>query len=104
MHSSIHHCIQTAIITGATSGLGFETAFALAKLNWHVILTGRNHHKGQSALQRIRSEHPEATVEYEHLDLASLKSISEFSNQLHHRNLRNSQIWCMADLNQAAIC
>lgn len=87
MYPSNHHSIQTAIITGATSGLGYATALALARLDWHVILTGRNDIKGQAALDSIRTEYPAAIIEYQSLDLANLKSITHFAQQLQQKNL-----------------
>lgn len=73
---------KLAVITGATGGLGFETALALAGANAEVILTGRNAQKGQDALRRIRAEYPHAKVRFEALDLASLASVADFSRRL----------------------
>jgi NAD(P)-dependent dehydrogenase (short-subunit alcohol dehydrogenase family) len=76
---------QTArqvVITGATGGLGFETALALAAAGADVVLTGRNPEKGRLALAAIRVQHPAATIRYEHLDLASLDSVAEFAGRL----------------------
>jgi NAD(P)-dependent dehydrogenase (short-subunit alcohol dehydrogenase family) len=69
---------KTAIITGATGGLGFETALALAGAGATVVLTGRNDAKGQNAIQRIRGQFPNAKISYQTLDLASLASIADF--------------------------
>ena len=69
------------VITGATGGLGFETALALAGAGAEVILTGRNAAKGQLALNLIRAQYPTAMIRYEHLDLASLASITDFSQR-----------------------
>jgi NAD(P)-dependent dehydrogenase (short-subunit alcohol dehydrogenase family) len=76
---------QTArrvVITGATGGLGFETALGLAQGGADVVLTGRNPEKGRLALAAIRARHPSATIRYEHLDLASLDSVAEFAERL----------------------
>jgi NAD(P)-dependent dehydrogenase (short-subunit alcohol dehydrogenase family) len=70
---------KTAIITGATGGLGFETALALAGAGATVVLTGRNDAKGQNAIQRIRGQFPNAKISYQTLDLASLASIADFA-------------------------
>jgi NAD(P)-dependent dehydrogenase (short-subunit alcohol dehydrogenase family) len=70
---------KRVVITGATGGLGFETALALAATGAEVILTGRNTSKGQNALNRIRAKYPNTTTHYEHLDLASLASITDFT-------------------------
>ena len=69
---------KTAVITGATGGLGYETALALAGAGAVVVLTGRNDAKGRNAIQSIRAQFPDAKVSYEALDLASLASVAEF--------------------------
>jgi NAD(P)-dependent dehydrogenase (short-subunit alcohol dehydrogenase family) len=70
---------RRVIITGATGGLGWETALAASGAD--VVLTGRNDDKGQDALQRIRAQLPQARIRYEHLDLASLASVSAFGKR-----------------------
>jgi NAD(P)-dependent dehydrogenase (short-subunit alcohol dehydrogenase family) len=76
---------RSAVVTGATGGLGYETALALAKAGAEVILTGRDDRKGQSAIEKISREVPDAKVKYESLDLASLASIADFSQRMHSR-------------------
>ena len=73
---------KLAVITGATGGLGYETALALAGADAEVILAGRNADKGKEALHRIRSTYPNAKIRFEQLDLASLASVTEFANRL----------------------
>lgn len=70
---------RVTVVTGATGGLGLETAIALAGAGAAVVLTGRNAAKGMAALQRVRDRHRKADVRYEHLDLSSLASVSAFS-------------------------
>ena len=72
---------NTAVITGATGGLGFETALALAGAGATVVLTGRNEAKGRDALQNIRSQFPDAAIAYDTLDLANLASVAEFASR-----------------------
>jgi NAD(P)-dependent dehydrogenase (short-subunit alcohol dehydrogenase family) len=69
---------KTAVITGATGGLGYETALALAGAGAQVILTGRNEEKGRQALEKIRGKFPNASVSYQDLDLAKLASVADF--------------------------
>src|SRR3979409_1410837 len=76
---------KTAVVTGATGGLGYETALALAKAGAEVILTGRDDRKGQSAIEKIGREVIGARVSYEHLDLANLASIADFAQRMHAR-------------------
>jgi len=70
---------KTAVITGATGGLGYETALALASAGATVVLTGRSDAKGRTALEWIRAEFPKARISYETLDLASLASVADFA-------------------------
>lgn len=72
---------RLAVITGATGGLGYETALALAAANASVVLTGRNAQKGDAALARIRAIHPKADVSYDTLDLGSLASVADFARR-----------------------
>jgi len=44
---------KTAVITGANSGIGFETAAALASMNARVLITARNADKGRAAVAAI---------------------------------------------------
>ena len=76
---------RTAVVTGATGGLGYETALALAKAGSEVILTGRDDRKGLSAIEKISREVTAAKVSYEHLDLASLASVADFAQRMHVR-------------------
>jgi NAD(P)-dependent dehydrogenase (short-subunit alcohol dehydrogenase family) len=70
---------KRAIITGANSGLGFETAVALSALGAEVLLAVRNTAAGEDAATRIRLAQPDATVAVAHLDLADLSSVRAFS-------------------------
>lgn len=80
---------RSAIVTGATGGLGYETALALAKAGAEVILTGRDDRKAQSAVDRINREVTTARVSYEALDLASLASIADFARRMQPRQSLN---------------
>lgn len=72
---------RSAIVTG-TGGLGYETALALARAGAEVIIAGRNPEKGVAAVNGIRRRAPAAAVRFEPVDLASLKSVAEFSARL----------------------
>src|ERR1700732_3641606 len=72
---------KTAVITGATGGLGYETALALAGAGAGVMLTGRSEAKGRQALQAIRNQFPNAYIAYENLDLANLASVADFATR-----------------------
>ncbi|MBR1133625.1 SDR family oxidoreductase [Bradyrhizobium iriomotense] len=72
---------KTAVVTGATGGLGYETAMALAGAGAIVILTGRSDAKGLRAIEGICERFPNALIAYEHLDLASLSSVADFARR-----------------------
>lgn len=76
---------KTAVVPGATGGLGYEAALALAKAGAEVILTGRDDQKGRSAIEKISREVIGAKISYEHHDLASLASIADFAQRMHVR-------------------
>ena len=77
---------KLAVITGATGGLGYETALALAGAGATVVLTGRNAQKGTEALARIRAVHPRADISFELLDLGSLASVAGFAESFAARH------------------
>ena len=70
---------RRAIVTGANSGLGFETALALAGHGAEVTLAVRDMTKGEAAAEQIRARSPQASIEVRRLDLADLASIDEFA-------------------------
>jgi NAD(P)-dependent dehydrogenase (short-subunit alcohol dehydrogenase family) len=73
---------RVAIITGANTGLGYETALALAEHGAHVVLAVRNLDKGKDAAARITAKSPNAEVTLQELDLTSLDSIRAAAEQL----------------------
>jgi NAD(P)-dependent dehydrogenase (short-subunit alcohol dehydrogenase family) len=72
---------RVAVVTGSNSGLGLAAAGALAKAGATVVLACRNIEKGQRALESIQAESPNAAVELESLDLASLDSVRAFAER-----------------------
>ena len=70
---------RIAVVTGANSGLGFETALELAKAGAHVVLACRDQAKGGQAEERIRQAVPTADVRLARLDLADLASVRTFA-------------------------
>ncbi|WP_263384458.1 SDR family oxidoreductase [Granulicella arctica] len=73
---------KLAIITGATGGLGLETALGLVGAGAEVILAGRNPTKGHNAEALIRQKYRSAKVRFELADMASLKSIEQFVDRM----------------------
>ena len=66
---------QTVFITGANSGLGQETARAMAACGAHIIMAGRDQAKLHEAVAAIRAQHPDASLDTIVCDLGNLASI-----------------------------
>jgi NAD(P)-dependent dehydrogenase (short-subunit alcohol dehydrogenase family) len=73
---------RVAVITGANTGLGYETAAALAAKGAHVVLAVRNLDKGKDAVALISERSPNVDVALQELDLTSLESIRAAAEQL----------------------
>ena len=67
---------RVAVITGANTGIGYETAGVLARQGADVVLAVRNLDKGEQAAARITAASPHAKVAVQQLDLTSLASVS----------------------------
>ena len=76
---------RTAVVTGANSGLGFETARVLAEHGATVILACRDVARGEAAAARIGGPGP---VLVQHLDLGSLASVRAAASEIHTRQQR----------------
>src|SRR6266478_7328874 len=79
---------RLAVITGANTGLGFETAQVLAAYGASVVLAVRDTDKGKAAAARIAGTAPGADVMVQHLDLTSLDSIRAAAGELRARHPR----------------
>jgi NAD(P)-dependent dehydrogenase (short-subunit alcohol dehydrogenase family) len=70
---------KVAIVTGANTGIGYETARSLAHRGAHVTLACRSREKGEAAAQRIAAQRPRGSAEFAALDLADLNSVKTFA-------------------------
>jgi NAD(P)-dependent dehydrogenase (short-subunit alcohol dehydrogenase family) len=77
---------QTAVVTGASSGIGYEIALQLAAHRAHVVLASRNQGRTEQAARRIKTILPEASVEAQVLDLADLVSVCRFAETFSKRH------------------
>ena len=77
---------KIAIVTGANTGLGYETSLGLARTGMKVILACRNLDKAQQAQARILSQIPNAELEVIHLDLSKLASVKDFVEEYRDRH------------------
>ncbi|MEJ5944406.1 oxidoreductase [Pseudokineococcus basanitobsidens] len=73
---------RTALVTGANSGLGLEVSAVLAAAGARVVMTARSKEKGDAAVAEVRRRAPEAQVELQMLDLASLASVADLGTRL----------------------
>ncbi len=80
--SGIDLSARTAIVTGATTGLGFETARTLAGAGARVILGSRTVEKGDAAVAAIRESAPDADLSHVQMDLADLTSVRACTDQI----------------------
>ncbi|HEY3991017.1 MAG TPA: oxidoreductase [Acidobacteriaceae bacterium] len=77
---------RLAIVTGANSGIGFQTARYLSRAGATVILACRNREKGEVARAKIVSGQPSAKLEIRVLDLADLDSVRRFAAEFLSEN------------------
>ncbi len=70
---------RTAIVTGASSGIGFEAARVLAGKGAQVIIAVRSLEKGSAAADKIRQQNQNADLKVMELDLANLASVKTFA-------------------------
>jgi NAD(P)-dependent dehydrogenase (short-subunit alcohol dehydrogenase family) len=70
---------RRVVITGANSGIGFQTALELARAGAEVIVPARTKEKADGAIARIRAEVPNARLVSEILNLAEQRSVRAFA-------------------------
>ena len=75
-----HQKGRIAIVTGSSSGIGFETARVLAGKNATIIIAVRNLGKGNNAADKIKAQYKNAVVHIMELDLANLNSVKTFAD------------------------
>lgn len=73
---------RTAVVTGANTGLGFETAKVLAARGATVVIAVRNVEKGNAAAAQILGAVPRADITVQPLDLGSLQSVRTAAAEL----------------------
>jgi hypothetical protein len=70
---------KVILVTGGTSGIGFETVRALHATGADVYFTGRDVEKGKKAEEELRYDNKLGKLEYVEMGLDSLRSIREFA-------------------------
>ncbi|XP_056447564.1 retinol dehydrogenase 14 [Gadus chalcogrammus] len=79
---------KTVIITGGSSGIGKETAIALAMRGARVIIACRDTDKSEKAVREIKFKSHSLNVSHMELDLANLRSVREFCKSFLQREKR----------------
>lgn len=79
---------QTALITGATGGLGLEAAIGLAKQGMRVLLVGRNKAAGAAAVERIRQETGADRATFIPVDLSVQAQVHDLARQVNELTSR----------------
>jgi len=78
---------KVVIVTGGNTGIGYQTAKALALKGAHVIITSRNLEKGKQAVDSLKKETSNPKIEFLQLDLADFKSVREFAKEFISKKL-----------------
>ena len=73
---------KTAIITGASSGLGLETTKALVAQGFKVLMVSRGEQKLLDAANQIRQAHPEAEISEHVVDISNLDQVRNFAKSV----------------------
>jgi NAD(P)-dependent dehydrogenase (short-subunit alcohol dehydrogenase family) len=73
---------KTAIVTGSNTGIGYETTLELYKKGAKVYVACRNEEKALNAIERMKTDGGTGELIYGHLDLASLKSVKAFAENV----------------------
>lgn len=79
---------KTALITGANSGIGKETALDLAERGSRVILACRNLVKAREVAEEIRNTTANSNIVAMHLDLSDLESVKKFAQEINQNENR----------------
>jgi NAD(P)-dependent dehydrogenase (short-subunit alcohol dehydrogenase family) len=73
---------KLCVITGATSGIGLVAAETLAAKGARLVLVGRDHARGEAAIQRIKRAAPQATVRVLYADLSRLDEMNRVAAEI----------------------
>ncbi|HEX8439399.1 SDR family oxidoreductase [Archangium sp.] len=76
---------KVCLITGATSGIGLESARALARQGATVVLSGRDKGRGEAALAEVRRTVPDAKLDLMLADLTSLASVRQLARDFQRK-------------------
>ena len=79
---------KVCLVTGATSGIGLETALELARMGATVVVGGRDMEKASNAVIKIRSESNNPNVDFLLADLSDFVEVKRFADEFKDQNKR----------------
>ncbi len=97
---------KRAVVTGATSGLGVETARALAAAGAEVVLGVRRLDAGKKVAEELRRTTGNGAIEAALLDLSDLESVSAFARAWNgplHILVNNAGVMALPELQRSAL-
>ena len=74
--------MKNVLVTGGSTGIGYEMALALAGEGHRVVIAARGVEKSRQAIERIRQAHPQAQIESMPLDLGDFATVDRFAADL----------------------
>ena len=77
--------MKTILVTGATDGIGLETAKQLARAGHEIVLHGRSAEKAQHARSAILHSVPDAALHIAHADFSDLSGVARMARELNER-------------------
>ncbi len=90
---------KRAVITGATSGIGYETALELARRGFEIIIIGRDESRGQQSVSKIKDETENEKILFVKCDLSSQKQIRRAAAEIKDKYdrldvlINNAGVW-----------
>lgn len=99
IENKIDSCLgKTFVITGANSGLGYETTRVLAYKGAQVIMACRSFERANKAKTKILDDYPDAKIDIMLFDQSSLSSIKNFIEELKQKYAKIDALICNAGI------
>lgn len=80
-YSRLQELKMQSLVTGGSTGLGFETALALGKAGHDVSITTRHQYRGEAVVEKLSALYPKQRFDWFELDLAKGSSLNSFANR-----------------------